>query len=407
MSMSQTNSNSIVRPSLFILVLMISVGPFGDTEYIPSLTNIARDFGVSFNETQLTVTSYLFGFALCQLFYGPFSDRFGRKPCMLFGAGMFIVGSVICYMSSTINLLIAGRFVQAIGGCAGTVIASASVRDSVPEAERGPTFAKMYAAFAIAPGLGPVVGSYVDQWFGWQANFVILLVLSVILFVAVWFLFPETNMQKNPKAIEPKALAQNYFSLLLDPYFLPLLLIMGLSIGVVYSCLAESPGLVNIVLQAGSTYITVIAFSVMFGFMFGALLCNYLNRYLTPNILMCIGLCIMLVSSLVMGYFVIIDNVNLATMLTPISIVFSGVAFVVPTATAAALEPFGRNAGTASAMLGFTQMAIASLGTLVISFISDGTARAMPITFILLTSLALIVFFAGIVARPGRKRHIT
>lgn len=402
--MSETHSNDIIRPSLFILVLMISVGPFGDTEYIPSLTHIARDFGVTYNESQLTVTSYLFGFALCQLFYGPFSDRFGRKPCMLFGACMFIVGSTICYFSHNINLLISGRFVQAIGACAGTVLANAAVRDSIPDEERGRTFAKMNAAFAIAPGIGPVVGGYVDEWFGWRANFAILLLLSVILFVTVWFLLPETNHNKNPKATDPKRLVHNYFSLLKDPYFLPLLIIMGLCVGVVYSCLTESPGLVQLVLKVGSSYFALIAFGVMFGFIIGSLICNYITRYLSQNIIICIGLCIMLVSSLVMGWFVIIDYIHLSSMLIPIIIIFLGIAFVVPMATAAALEPFAKNAGTASAMLGFTQMAIASLGTIVISFISNGTARAMPITFLLLTCIALLVFFVFIMGRPGRQR---
>ncbi|MDA7742115.1 MFS transporter, partial [Francisellaceae bacterium] len=144
---------NLAVPSLFILVLMISVGPFGDTLYTPSLPDIATSLQVAYSDVQLTMTAYLCGYAVSQLLYGPFSDRFGRRPLMLIGALAFVIGSFICMYSDTIWWLISGRFVQGLGACAGAVISSAAVRDAFPRSEQGKVFAKMNIAFAIAPGL--------------------------------------------------------------------------------------------------------------------------------------------------------------------------------------------------------------------------------------------------------------
>ena len=185
-------------PSLFVLVIMVSVGPFGDTEYAPSLPAIARDLHVSYEMTQLTMTSYLAGYAIFQLLYGPLSDRFGRKPIVLIGAAILVLGSVLCFVSTTITQLIIGRFIQAIGASAGSVICYAAVRDAYPEQQRKQVFAKINAIFALAPALGPIVGALIDDFFGWRMNFLLLVLLSIIMFTTLWLGFPETKQERVP-----------------------------------------------------------------------------------------------------------------------------------------------------------------------------------------------------------------
>ena len=180
-------------PSLFILVLMISVGPFGDTLYTPSLPEIAIDLKAAYSDVQLTMTSYLLGYAVSQLIYGPLSDRFGRRPIMLIGAFTFVIGSLICMLSGDIQLLIGGRFVQGLGACAGAVISSAAVRDAFPASEQGKVFAKMNIAFAIAPGIGPVVGTFIARYANWHVNFLVLLVLSIVLLLFVYWFFSRND----------------------------------------------------------------------------------------------------------------------------------------------------------------------------------------------------------------------
>jgi len=397
----------IAAPSLLILVLMVSVGPFGDTEYTPSLPRIAQELAVHYNLVQLTMTSYLLGYAISQLFYGPLSDRFGRKPVMMFGAAIFVIGSIICFTSFSIWQLIGGRFVQAIGACAGGVISSASVRDAFPEQERGPVFAKINAAFSLAPALGPIVGSFVDHLYGWHANFLVLLVLSAILFVLVWILFPETNVHRNMNAVKPREFFHNYRVLFKDPYYPFYLIIMGMSIGIVYSSLIGAPDYVIDILRMSSIAIVIVAVGVLFGFMVGSIVCSIISQKLSPNRLILIGLCIMVFGSIALA---IISSVGLMAKflyagLIPIIVIFSGIAFVIPIASAESLKPFENVTGSASAMMGFFQMGIASLSTGIMSSFHATSLFTMPFMFTLLSVLAILVFFLFIMARPNRPRH--
>ncbi len=240
--MNQTTSKAaaFITPSLFILVLMISVGPFGDTIYAPSLPSIAEAFNTPYHNVQLTITFYLLGYSISQILYGPFSDRFGRKPIMIIGSVIFLIGSTICLMSPNIVILIFARFLQGFGACAGAVISSAAVRDAFLQKDQGKVFAKMNTAFAIAPGAGAIVGTFVP----WQFNFIVLFVLSIILLIFVIWLFPETLKQKNYGATRPYKFVINYWSLYRTRGYFVYLCILGLNIGMVYSCLVEAPGIV-------------------------------------------------------------------------------------------------------------------------------------------------------------------
>jgi MFS transporter, DHA1 family, multidrug resistance protein len=398
----------LIAPSLFILVLMVSVGPFGDTEYTPSLPRIARELGVAYNLVQVTMTSYLLGYAVSQLFWGPLSDRFGRKPIMLAGAATFILGSLVCVTSFDIWQLIGGRFVQAIGACAGGVISSAAVRDAFSEQERGHVFAKVNAAFAVAPGIGPIVGSFVDHAYGWHANFLILLVLSIILFISVWLFFPETNLKKAADALKPKVLFHNYAVLFRDPYYLAYIVPMGFAIGIVYSALIGAPDLVINILHQPSYVVVVIALGVLIGFVAGSLICNFLAGRYQNNTLIVTGLLIMLAGSLLLSLssYVGLMTTHLSASIIPIMVIFSGIAFVIPVATAEALAPFEHVAGSASAMLGFFEMGLASASTGVMSSIPLDSAYSMPIVFTGLSVLGLLVFVPFIMMRKNRARAI-
>ena len=384
---------------------MVAVGPFGDTEYIPSLPHIVDYYGVSYSVGQHTMTAYLLGYALFQLFYGCMSDRYGRRPLMLLGAATFVMGSLICCFSLNIQILLLGRFIQGLGSCAGAILSLAAVRDSYPVEEQGRMFAKINAAFAIAPGVGPLVGHYIYLHFPWQVNFMILFVLSFIMLVCVFFFFPETNLELNYSANKFKSLVANYKKLFHDPYYYSYLTLLGLCIGIVYACLTEAPALVLHILDIQSYGVLVIALGVMFGFMIGSIVCSFLTRKLRYNTIMFMGLITIVVTALTMWTFVWMGKISLATNLGPIVIIFSGIALVNPTATASALVPFKSIAGTASAMLGFTQMFLAALGTVLISTIRNNTAHAMPMTFTMLGSLAFIIFIFGVYRRRGLTRE--
>jgi len=382
---------SPVVPSIFILAFMAALGPFGDTEYTPSLPRIADALGVSYAQAQLTMSVYLAGFAFGQILYGPLSDRFGRRRIILIAISTFLIGSVTCALSTDLRILIVGRLVQALGASAGGIISNAAIRDAFPPESRTRVFIRVNAIFALAPGVGPIAGSLVDHYFGWEANFWLLAVLAVLLLVSLFFAFPETNRHLNLKAIQPGELFKNYLRLLSHPEYVSVAIIVGLAMAVVYGSLIEAPHLVMIELGYPSRMFAVVAACIVAGFVAGSVLCGWLERHVADVKLIGIGLMIMLAGSLALGWLEYADRVTLATALAAISTIYVGLAFVIPVGTSLAVAPFERIAGSASALLGSISMGLASAGTLFVGQLPHESVQAMFVAFTVLSVFGLLL----------------
>jgi len=391
MSSQTKQAASPVQPSVFILAFMASLGPFGDTEYTPSLPRIADALGVSYAHAQLTMTVYLAGFAFGQILYGPLSDRFGRRSMIMIAIVTFLIGSVACALSTDLNMLIAGRFVQALGASAGGTISNAAIRDAFPPEARTRIFLRVNAIFALAPGVGPIAGSLVDHYYGWEENFWLLALLAVLLLIALFFAFPETNRHPNLKAIQPGEFFKNYLSLLSHPEYVFVVIIVGLAMGVVYGSLIEAPRLVMIELGYPSKMFAVVAACIVGGFVAGSIICGWLERHIADAKLLGVGLVIVLAGSLALGWLEYAGLVTLATTLGAISTIYVGLAFVIPVGTSLAVEPFERIAGSASALLGCISMALASGGTLFVGLLPHNAVQAMFIAFTVLSVLGLLL----------------
>jgi len=407
------NNNIAQKPSLLILILMSAIGPFGDTEYTPALPMIAQELHTTYATVELTMTSYLLGYAISQLFYGPLSDRFGRRPIMMIGTLFFILGSLICIFSHSIEILIAGRFVQALGACAGNVLSPAIVRDSFTEKERPKTYAKIMMAYALGPVLGPIVGSVLISYFSWHSNFILLLILGILLLFCVQAMLIETKLDRNLDAMRFKHFFNNYASLFRDPYYLSYILLLGTTFGVVYSCLVESPALIEYV-REHSTFaanlsvpeiFTIITLCVGGGYISGSAIAKTNSLTYTPNQIITSGLCVMLVANLALLYFAHSNIVNMTTMLTPIAIIFIGIGMIAPMAMSSAMLPFSDISGSAAAMMGFGQMSIASGSTVIISLVHSKSATPMPDTFSILIIAGILIHIGTIVSRPNKERY--
>ncbi len=188
------------RPSLAILIAVTAVGTFTLNAILPSMPGLQRAFDTNYAVVQLTLTVYLAGLAVAQLVYGPLSDRFGRRPVLLAGLGIFLAGTVLCVLASSIETLIAGRLVQAIGGGAGLVMARAMVRDLYPPERAAAMIAYLTMAVVVAPTLAPVVGGFLDDWLGWRATFGFILAASVVIWLAAMVFAHETLLEGRHQA---------------------------------------------------------------------------------------------------------------------------------------------------------------------------------------------------------------
>ena len=174
----------MLRPGTFaltaLLAAMTAIGPLTTDMYLPSLPDIAHKLDASTAQVQLTISSYLIGFAFGQIVYGPVSDRHGRKPVLIAAVALYCLATLACALSTSIEMLIVGRFVQAIGGAGGIVLARAIVRDLYSGARAGRELSLMGAVMALAPVCAPLLGGVLQTGFGWRSVFFTLVSIGLV-----------------------------------------------------------------------------------------------------------------------------------------------------------------------------------------------------------------------------------
>ncbi|MGN6282495.1 multidrug effflux MFS transporter [Frateuria sp.] len=386
-------STQVPQPALALLAFMMALAPFGDTEYTPAMPAIAQALSADYGMVQLSMTFYLAGSAISQLVYGPLADRFGRRRVMLGGTAVLTAGFLLSLVSFAIWPLLGSRLIQGLGASAGSVVADAAVRDAFPAERRQRIYAKLNAAFALAPAIGPVAGAYLVRVFDWRANFAVLAALGALLWFSVWRWLPETHPDPDPRAIRPRHLWRTWRHILGTPRFVIFALLGGCAVGVVYTALIGAPDLVINVLHEGSGAIAIVAASILVAFVAGAGACVLLTPRLAPAMILASGLAILLAGSLaLLGVALRVGaGGSLAAFLLPISVCFAGVGLLVPVATARAMAPFHRTAGNAASLLGFVRMGVAAFGTVAMSVLHQGTVLDIPIVFLALTLAAALV----------------
>ncbi len=352
------------RPSFALAALLttlVALGPLSTDLYLPALPTLARVFASDAAGVQLTLSVFLAGFACGQIFYGPLSDRFGRRPLMLGGLALFCAGSIGCVLATSIEMLVLARFVQALGACAGPVIGRAVVRDLWGATESARIIAYMGGAMALSPRLGPTLGGFLTVLFGWQSNFVLLLLIGALQLVAVACMLSESNVHRDPAASNPRQMVANFARLLADRHYLGCLLSFSFSYSALFAfisassfVLADRHGLTPQVY--GLCFGVVIA-----GYLLGSLASGRLVRRLGSDYLLLRGAWLGAIAGVSMAALEFSGVRSIAAILGPMFFCTVATGLVMPNAIARALAPYPTMAGSASALMGFVQMTIAAL----------------------------------------------
>jgi len=383
-------------PVVVLLTMLVALGPISTDLYLPSLPAIRDAFAVDAGTAQLTLSVFMAGFAVSQLAYGPISDRFGRRPALLGGLALYLGATLACALAGSIGALIAARFLQALGACAGPVLARAIVRD-VFERQRGAeVLAYMTMAMALAPALGPMAGGYLQVAFGWRAAFAALLAFAAVLLLGVALMLPETNAHRDPVATRPGRILATYRRLAGEPVYR----------GYVLTLTFTFAGLFAFVSGASFTLIEgfglspdafALAFAVVVvGYMIGTFLSGRLSRRLGVDRLIGAGVAANVLGGAGMAALVAAGVGGAAGIVAAQAVYMLGAGLVLPNSMAGAVGPYPRVAGSASALLGFVQMGFAGLVGVAVGQAADGTGRAM----------ALAVAVAGVAAAANFRWHL-
>ena len=349
--------------ALVLLVALATLTSISIAIYLPAMPTLAADLGASMEMVQLTVSVFLVGVGLGQLVYGPASDRFGRRPALLFGLVVYGLGSVACALAPTIGVLLAGRALQAAGACAGMALVRAIVRDTYPRERMAGALSTVTGAVAISPTLAPIIGSQIYLAFGWRADFYFLAGFAVLLLVLAIVMLPETNQHRDPTALAPRRLAANYGMLLGNRVFLGHMLAGGLALSGAFAYTVASPFILIGRLGVRPDIFAFLMFSTTLGYVIGTWLAPRLSRRIGLERALRLGAAICAASALVMVAVALSQVITVVTVVGGMTLYMIGMGMALPLSMAGGIGPFPRMAGAASALIGAGQMVSGSVAS--------------------------------------------
>lgn len=337
--------------TLALIAGLAALGALSTNIILPSFPSMATEFGVQTRDLGVTLSSFFIAFAVGQLFVGPLSDRFGRRWFVIGGLAVFLLGTAICSAASSLDVLVFGRVIQALGVCAASVLSRAIAR----------VLSLTMIAMAAAPGFSPLLGSGLESLFGWRATFLFVGLAGVLLGAAYFFGLSETHPQDRRAAQSLPQILSAYGGLAIDARFILPAGAVSLIIGGLYAFFGATPAI--LIGQMGLTPFELALFFASTVFVvFGAgAAAPRLARRLGPARAATLGSLIALAGAVMLA--ALAGSVTFISFTVALVLFLLGMGLANPLGTAIALQPFGEKAGLASALLGFLQMGCAAIGT--------------------------------------------
>ena len=361
------------RPPLFLLALVTAIAPASLHILVPALPMLAVIFDAAPGTAQLALTLFLGGIAVGQLIYGPVSDRFGRRPVLLAGLILFLAGTVLCGLAWSLPVLILGRALAALGGCAGMVLGRAIVRDVYDRERSASALATIMMVMSLAPSLSPAIGAYLAQWVGWRADFVLLGTIGATVLLLTATYLEETH---TPAFVNVFGMIGSFVLLLRSRAFLCVVVATAFTSASWFTFLAAAPYLLAERLHAPPSTYGLMILLPMAGYILGNAGIVRLSALLGSTRLFILGLALSLASGIMLALWCLAD-LTVWALFVPMTISSIGNGMSQPSGLAAGLSVYPRIAGAASGLMGFTQMAIAALGTLLLGLLPRGSVLAM------------------------------
>jgi len=368
---------------VILLGSLTAMGPVAIDMYLPSLPAIAAGLHAAPGEAQATVSAFLAGMAVGQLVYGPAADRLGRRPPILVGTVIYVVASIACGFATTPSLLIGGRFVQALGACAGGVVSRAIVRDRFGHTETARMLSLLMLIMGLAPILAPLLGGALLGLGGWRLNFWVMAAFGVAVGLAAVFRLKETRSEETTAHSRTESPLQAYLALMREPRLVGYALAGALNGATLFTYIASSPDLLI------RTYgISPAAFGWVFGLnAVGIIGSNQVNRFVlrrrTPDqvlaraSLISVGFGVLLTVAAVSGVGGRWSVLPLLLML------LSSYGFLQGNTMAGALNVDPRRAGAISALMGAVSFGTGALASAAAGVLHDGTPRPMAVVMLL------------------------
>ncbi len=376
--------------ALLVLTGLLGLQPLSTDLYLPALPALARHFDAPATAVQATLSAFIAAFAFAQLLVGPLSDRFGRRPVVLGGLVLFLLGSIAAALATSLAWLIAMRVAQALGVCCTVLCARAIVRDLYDPDAGTRVMARALGWMTLVTLLGPIGGGLLQTAFGWRAAFAALSAIAVLLLATALFVLPETNRHRERSATRPGALLSNYLRIARSPAFRAFAFTATGSYCSLFAFISGS----SFVL-IGALGMEPAAYGLAFGFVtLGFLPGTLLTRRLQPRLgigrTAALGGAVAAFAGLAMAGLALAGVSSVPAIVLPMFLMLLSHGLLQPTCQVGAIADFPRNAGAAAALLGFFMHLVAALVGALLGAIHDGSTLPMAATIGTISTLTAL-----------------
>uniref|UniRef100_A0A2A4Z507 Bcr/CflA family efflux transporter n=1 Tax=OCS116 cluster bacterium TaxID=2030921 RepID=A0A2A4Z507_9PROT len=355
-----------------LLAAITSIQPLSTDLYLPSMLSIAAFYETDMAHVQFTLTAFMVGFIVGQIIYGPFTDKYGRKPIMLISLGVYIFGTLICLFAGNIETLVLGRFFQAVGGSGPVIISRAVVRDRHKGAAAGRMLASMGFIMGFVPLIAPVIGGFIETYLGWQAHFYVFLGFGSMLILLVIFFLPETINQKTTAKLTPRGFVKIYDGLFASKVFRFFSARIGFGFGGLFAFITGSSYYMQTRFELTPKQFGFAFASVVVGFMLGALLGGRLTGRVGVYKTIFFGTSLQIVGGISMFLLHNAGVFHVAQIAFPMFLYLLGNGIIMPQSQAGSMAEFPHKAGAASSLSGVVQVSFGAVtGALVGTLIED------------------------------------
>ncbi len=367
------------RAPFALIVAITACGTLGMHLIIPALPATARALHVSPGTIQLSITLYLVGLAIGQPLYGPVSDRFGRRPVLLAGLGLFTLAGIATALAPGALTLVIARVLQSIGACAGLVLGRAIVRDSAASDRAAAQLAMLTMVMSMAPAIAPVLGGYATAWLGWRAAFALLAIVGAVTLVLAVLMLPETNRaQSGTRA----SMLVGSIRLFRSRAFCGYVLGGAFTTTSFYAFMAASPFILIDLLHQPTERVGLYYLLLMAGVAAGSFLANRVAGRIRVQAALRLANSVAIVGAALFMLADVIGVLSVATVIAPVVVFMVGAGMASPFALAGAVSVNPHAIGAASGLYGFTQMAYGAFCTVIVEVWRPGSVFTVAVVLL-------------------------
>lgn len=378
--------------SIPLLIALVGLPQISETIYTPSLPNVAQGLSTTAQLVEATLAIYFIGFAIGVSLWGIVSDLIGRRMTMLMGLCIYGTATYFCGNAATIETLLTWRIIQAFGASVGSVITQTILRDAFDGSERSKLFSIMSGALAFSPAVGPLMGGLISQFLGWRANFWILVIVALVLFIWSFLTLPETRAA-NTKPLSTDHMIQLFKQMLTSSNLWGHILLISATNGIIFGFYQEAPFLFIQQLNISPSHYGLIGILIATASIIAARVSFKWGSHSSSEIMINNGTKIVILGSCLFLLCTLIDMQQnfqgVLIILTAIFMIFFGIGLIIPNSLSHALKPYQSTVGTAGSIFGGTYYCLIAGFTWLMSEMHNGQALPLPLYFLFMGSLLI------------------